>query len=213
VFSAKKRYSRPETRNIFLVGGISVDDVAPVDQEAEVSQKKNLIRGVLAGVAGGLAASWLMNEFMAAPGSRLRRPVRSEEERRSGNTHANDVKDAKEDTTTKTADTIVERTNGGQPLSLQEKQKAGPVIPYAVGAVIGGVYGGLAEYSSAITSGFGTSFGSSLYGAADVLPVPALSLPLSPGERRATARISPFAAHAVYGVTTELVRRIVRAIL
>ena len=84
---------------------------------------------------------------------------------------------------------------------------------YAFGALTGGLYGGLAESSSTVTSGFGTSFGGVLFSGADLLAVPALHLAPSPASQPASALASPFAAHVVYGTTTELVRRILRSLL
>jgi putative membrane protein len=155
-----------------------------------MSKQKSLWRGVLAGIAGGLAAAWMMNEFM-------QQAVQSDEENRQQQAHRDEPK---EDATMKAADDIAHTTTG-QHLSYPEKEKAGPMVHYAFGALTGGLYGGLAEYSSVVTSGFGTSFGGILFSSADFLAVPA------------SAQASPFAAHIVYGVTTELVRRILRMLL
>jgi putative membrane protein len=164
-----------------------------------VAMKKDtsLVRGILAGMAGGLAAAWMMNEFMAGPGRKLQQSVQSDE--------------PKQDATMKAADAIV-HTATGEHLSRAEKEKGGPIVHYAFGALTGGLYGGLAEYSSAVTSGFGTSFGGILFSGADLLAVPAFKLAPSPADQPASALASPFAAHIVYGVTTELVRRILRAL-
>jgi putative membrane protein len=82
-------------------------------------------------------------------------------------------------------------------------------VHYAFGALSGGLYGGLAEYSSTVTSGFGTGFGGALFSTTDLLAVPVLNLGPSPSDQPAT----PFAAHIIYGATTEFVRRILRSIL
>jgi putative membrane protein len=155
-------------------------------------------KGILAGMAGGLAAAWVMNVFMAGPGQSLQPAAPSDE--------------PKEDATMKAADAIA-HTATGEHLSYQEKETAGPLVHYAFGALAGGVYGGLAEYSSTVTSGFGTSFGGVLFSTADMLAVPALKLAPSPAQQPASAQASPFAAHVVYGATTELVRRFVRMLL
>ena len=97
--------------------------------------------------------------------------------------------------------------------SRLEKEKGGPIVHYAFGALTGGLYGGLAEYSSKVTSGFGTSFGGVLFSTADFLAVPALNLAPSPSDQPASALATPFAAHIIYGATTEFVRRIVRRML
>jgi putative membrane protein len=129
-----------------------------------MGKQKNVVRGILAGMAGGLVAAWVMNQFMAGPGQKL----------------------PSEDAT----------------------GEGGPVVHYAFGALTGGVYGGLAEYSSKVTSGFGTSFGGVLFSTADLLAVPALNL-----APPTSALATPFAAHIVYGATTEFVRRILRGLL
>jgi putative membrane protein len=162
-----------------------------------MGKQKSVVRGVLAGMAGGLAAAWVMNQFMAGPGKKLQQAHSSE---------------PKEDATMKAAEAIVHTTTGDH-LSRAEKEKDGPIVHYAFGALTGGLYGGLAEYSSKVTSGFGASFGGAVFSTADLLAVPAFNLAPSPADQPASAMASPFAAHIVYGATTELVRRILRSLL
>jgi putative membrane protein len=175
-----------------------------------MSENKHPIRGILAGVAGGLVAAWVMNEFIAGPGKQLKQAVQTPEENRADQQAE---QNPQPDATMKTADVIAATVTGGQHLTWAQEQAGGPIVHYAFGALMGGLYGGLAEYSSIVRSGFGTTFGSVLFTGADILAVPALHLapPLSdtPTETLAT----PFAAHLVYGATTELIRRIVRAII
>jgi len=174
-----------------------------------MSKQKSVLKGVIAGMVGGLAAAWVMNEFMAGPGQTLQQAVQSDEENWRQQAHS---PAPKEDATMKAADAIV-HTSTGEHLSRAEKEKAGPVVHYAFGALTGGLYGGLAEYSGMVRSGFGTGFGGALFSTADLLAVPALKLGAWPGDQPASAQASPFAAHVVYGVTTELVRRMVRMLL
>lgn len=174
-----------------------------------MGKQKSVVRGVLAGMAGGLAAAWVMNVFMAGPGQKLQQAVQSDEENRQQQAHSSEPK---EDATMKAADGIVYAVTGNH-LSPSEKENGGPIVHYAFGALTGGLYGGLAEYSSTVTSGFGTSFGGVLFSGADLLAVPALHLAPSPASQPASALASPFAAHVVYGTTTELVRRVVRKLL
>lgn len=159
----------------------------------------------MAGIAGGLVASWVMNKFMAGPGEKLEESVRGESSQKQQNTE-------EEDSTMKAADAIVEITTGGRHLSYEERKKGGPVVHYAFGALVGGVYGGVAEYSTAARAGLGTIFGSLLFVAADLTAVPAFHLSDSPTKQPASALINPFAAHLVYGSTTEVVRRTLRAV-
>ena len=118
----------------------------------------------------------------------------------------------KEDATMKTADAIVSAVTGGRHLSLEAKQKGGPIVHYAFGALMGALYGMGAEYSSTVRSGFGTAFGSALFAGADLWAVPALGLSGSSSDAPISSLATPFSAHLVFGATTEGVRRLLRAI-
>ena len=133
-----------------------------------MAKQKSLMRGMLAGMAGGLAAAWMINEFFAGPSQKREQPVTIDAE-------------------------------------LQE-EKTAPLTHYAFGVLTGGIYGGLAEYSGVVRSGFGSSYGGVLFSTA----APVFGLPSLPTEQPAS---TPIAAHVVYGVTTEVVRRVVRALL
>jgi putative membrane protein len=174
-----------------------------------MAKQKSVVRGILAGMAGGLAAAWMMNVFMAGPGQTLQDAVQSDEENREQQAHSSEPK---EDATMKAADVLAETATGSH-LSRAQKETAGPIVHYAFGALTGGLYGGLAEYSSKVTSGFGTSFGGVLFSTADMLAVPVLNLGPSPSDQPASALATPFAAHIIYGATTEFVRRILRFLL
>jgi hypothetical protein len=159
--------------------------------------------GIAAGVAGGLFASWVMNVFMERANGHS-----SKEQNRAAHRQK-----PTEDATMKTADAIVSMVTGGRHLSFEERQTGGPIVHYAFGAIMGGLYGALAEYSPASTAGFGTAFAGALFAGADLVAVPALKLPGSAAEAPASTLVTPFAAHLVYGVATEGVRRVVRAVL
>src|SRR3954447_3871200 len=179
----------------------------------------HLGRGMLAGVAGGLVASWIMNVFIEGAGPKITHAVENmqgekrDEERDDQHDQAAHDQEPKEDATMKAADAIVSTVTGGQHLSWEEKQKGGPVVHYAFGALMGGVYGALAEYSPAVRAGFGTGFGSALFAGADMVAVPALRLSGSSADAPVSTLATPFAAHLVYGAITEGVRRAVRALM
>lgn len=170
--------------------------------------EKNIMRGVLAGVAGGLAASWVMNEFSATVGEKVAETVETPEEQKELKARSDG-----EDATMKAADRIVETVTGGRHLTHEQRETGGPIVHYAFGALAGGVYGALAEYTDAARAGFGTTFGGVLFASADLLAVPAFKLGGWPNEYPASSLVSPLAAHMVYGMTTELVRRVVRRVL
>ena len=169
---------------------------------------KSILRGTLAGIAGGLVASWVMNEFMAGAGEALTNAVETPAEKRFLKEHSDG-----EDATMHAADRIAEIATGGQHLTHAQRVKAGPFVHYAFGAIAGGVYGALAEVTPAVTSGFGTSFGSVLFTGADALAVPTLKLSMPLKETPPSSLAAPLAAHIVYGLSTELIRRFVRKLL
>src|ERR1700733_2321296 len=67
---------------------------------ARMAKQKSLLRGVLAGMAGGLAAAWVMNEFMAGLGQKLQQAAQTAEENPQQDTHSDELK---EDATMKAA--------------------------------------------------------------------------------------------------------------
>jgi uncharacterized membrane protein YagU involved in acid resistance len=152
---------------------------------------------------------------MSGPGKKLKHAVQSDEQNWQDDLEEVEAvsKGPREDATMKAADAIVTVVTGGRHLSWEEKEKAGPLVHYAFGTLMGGLYGGLAEYSPSVTAGFGTTFGGVLFGGADLLAVPALKLSSPEANAIGRALVSPFAAHVIYGATTELVRRASRSIL
>lgn len=175
-----------------------------------MSSARKLTRGMAAGLAGGLAASWVMNEFLSGPGQKLQEILQSTEQNAQQSIQG---QEPQENSTMKTADAIASTVSGGRHLSWEEKQKAGPVVHYAFGGLMGAIYGGLAELWPGVRSGFGTTFATALFAGADLIAVPVLNLGPPPDEQPAGAQASHLAAHLVYGISTELVRRAARAIL
>jgi uncharacterized membrane protein YagU involved in acid resistance len=169
------------------------------------SQKEpSLTRGVLAGIAGGLAAAWVMNQFFVG----LTKATEAIQ-KQHGEQHNQEQKE--EDSTVKVADAIAS-TVTGRHLTKEEKEVGGPIVHYAFGSLMGGLYGGLAEYSAASRIGFGTVFGSALFAGADGIVVPALGLSKPVTEQPLSNHASHWVAHMIYGATVELVRRGLRQI-
>lgn len=170
----------------------------------------HLGRGIVAGIAGGLIASWVMNEFMEKLGPPIREAVHGDAPNRQNQSQVGERPD---DATMKMADTVVSVVTGGRHLSHEGKEKGGPVVHYAFGAIMGGIYGAIAEEVPSATAGWGTGFGAALFTGADMVAVPALNLSGSSVDQPASSLATPFAAHLVYGATTETVRLLVRALL
>ena len=171
----------------------------------------HLARGIVAGIVGGLVASWVMNQFMENLGPQLQKAVEKEDAERKPQPPESGEKP--DDATMKTADAVVSAVTGGRHLSHEEKEKGGPIVHYAFGALMGAVYGAVAEEMPTAKIGFGTAFGAALFTGADLVAVPALNLSQSSGDEPISSLATPFAAHLVYGAATEAVRRLVRALL
>jgi uncharacterized membrane protein YagU involved in acid resistance len=163
-----------------------------------------ITRGMLAGAIGGLVASWVMNIFITGA-MKLQQDMKSPAEKAAEEAQQATQQDS-EDSTQKVADAVTWLVTG-QHLSKEGKQKGGPIVHYAFGTVMGALYGTLAELSDNARAGAGTAFGTGLFIAADEVMVPALVTGQFPTKEPASSQLTHFAAHLVYGATTELLRR------
>jgi hypothetical protein len=178
------------------------------------ARSKRVLRGTLAGIAGGLAASWVMNVFITSLGGKITQSLMSDKDKLQQQLKQKQKQqnpEPEEDATMKAAEGIVHAVTRGRHLSLEERKQAGPVVHYAFGALVGGLYGALAECTEWTSVGFGTVFGALLFATADLAAVPAFGLGPSVTEQPLATQAAPLAAHLVYGATTDLVRRAIRA--
>jgi putative membrane protein len=179
--------------------------------ERRDSDRPHVTRGVVAGIVGGLAGTWAMSEFQAW----WSRAVEGVEPQSSGGQH--DARDWQEIIEGQNANEIVAQTVAtttiGRPLNRRELGVAAPVVHYTFGAMLGGFYGGLAETSPSTTSLCGAAYGTAVWAAADEIAMPVLGLSHRTDAQPIERHLHSFAAHIVFGVATELVRRGVRAAL
>ena len=157
------------------------------------NRKPKVYKGMIAGAIGGLAASWIMTRFQLLIARAL---GQSEPHEGQG-----------EDATVKTAEKISSDLLGHE-LSPEEKESAGPLVHYAYGTGIGALYGGLAQRSEITKAGFGSSYGAAAWAFGDEIAVPGLGLGKKPAEIPLSQHFQTLAAHLVYGVTLEGVRRL-----
>jgi uncharacterized membrane protein YagU involved in acid resistance len=162
----------------------------------------DIMKGLLAGVAGGLLASFLMEQFQAA-WSAVSESIQPSKKRAGGKS---------EPTTVKAADLISEKVTGHK-VPADYKPIAGQAVHYGMGAASAAAYGVLAEVTPIVTIGDGAAFGTGVWLLADELAVPAAGLSKSPKEFPLTTHIYALASHLVYGWITETVRRAVRRAL
>ncbi len=154
--------------------------------------------GTLAGALAGVVGAWAMDVYWSAI-ARLK-------ERSSAQTEP-----LSDDDATVRAASAVSRKILGRGLTKDEKEVAGPAVHFAMGALSGGLYGLLAELVPRLRRDRGLALGSALWLAADEMAVPLLRLSKSPAHYPLSSHAEAFGAHITYGVTTDLVRRVIRA--
>jgi hypothetical protein len=169
------------------------------------TDEAKILKGMLAGAVGGLVASWTMNEFQKVWAAAEKRITGGKQGQDEGQQNTEDAEDA----TMKTADRMSQALQGRH-LTGEEKKKAGPVVHYAFGALMGAVYGASVEVNPAANALAGIPFGAILFAAADEVVLPVLGLSDKPAAYPLSTHVYGLMSHAVYGVTTETVRRIVR---
>jgi putative membrane protein len=154
-------------------------------------------KGLLAGFAGGLAASWAMGQTNGL----LLKLMRNKPMQQEG-----------EDSTEKTAK-AVSRGLLGRELTEDQAKAAGPVVHYVFGSSAAALYGAATEYAPAATAGFGLPFGAAVWLGAHVIAVPALGLSPPVTQSPPSTEVAELLAHLLYGGVTELVRSRVRRLL
>lgn len=170
----------------------------------------NPIAGMVSGLVGGLVASWTMTQFQAL-WSKVAADYHSDS---SGGHHdARDWQERGEDAnaTELAAQAVATRTIH-RPLTKQELKVAAPAVHYGFGAAMGALYGALSEFAPETRALEGAAFGSAVWIGGDEIAVPWLGLSKSADEYPLELHAQAFTAHLVYGVTTEFVRRGLRAL-
>jgi putative membrane protein len=170
--------------------------------------QRSVAKGVAAGIAGGLVASWTMNQFQAAwstvvadyrsPSAGGKEDARDWQERSEG---INATEIAAQHVATRT----IERR-----LTRDELSVAAPLVHYGFGAAMGALYGGVAAVTPAVRACAGTGYGTAVWVGADEIAMPLLGLADPEADRPVEMHAQAFAAHLVYGLTLELVWRALR---
>jgi hypothetical protein len=190
-----------------------------------VNGDANLWKGLVAGLAAGLVASWTMNQFQAAwtrvaegfeksHGAQSMQPSDgpNPDEQPDSAASGEEEKEEQDDATVETAK-VISKTVFGHELQESEKEPAGAAVHYAFGTATGGFYGAMAEIAPQVTAGAGIPFGAVFWVVADEAAVPLLGLAKGPTQYPISTHVYSLAAHLVYGLTAELGRRAVRHVL
>ena len=180
---------------------------------------RDLVKGAVAGLVGGLVASWTMNQFQAAwskAAEGFEKPHGAQSMQPSDAPAAaqstDQSKEDQDDATVKAARAISEGVFGHK-LKESEKKPAGAAVHYAFGTATGGLYGAAAEIAPEVTTGLGLPFGVAFWMVADEGAVPLLGLSKGPTEYPVSTHAYALASHLVYGLTAEVTRRAVRNVI
>jgi uncharacterized protein DUF1440 len=176
--------------------------------------KRSVWGGALAGLAGGIAASFAMNRVHALwtrldagePASRRKEEQGGQIEKGRQQRQGADRDEGS--STEKAAGDLAGRF--GVELDDAERKRLGTVLHYAFGATVGAFYGAAAELSPRVTAGGGIPFGAAVWLAADEVGMPAMGFARRPADQPLNVHLQSLADHAVYGGVTELVRCLFR---
>jgi len=192
------------------------------NKQTGANRDGDVMKGLAAGIAGGLVAAVAMNQFQ-----KLLCKLTNSDERSHGAQSlqqgsprhgiARELKkrgkdDAEDDAAGRLANAVSVGVSGRE-LTEKEKEVGGTALHYAYGISMGAVYGAAAEFSSEVTVGAGMPFGALIWIGVDEGVVPLLGLSKSATEYPLPIHAYALASHLFYGLTTEAVRRAVRNVL
>lgn len=185
-------------------------------RQTAMNTEPDVLKGVVAGTIGGVVASWVMDEFQAV-WIKATEPIKysqgngSNESSSSiqGKEQSQDESEEQEPATVMAAEMISEKIFGHQ-LAKGKKKIAGVAVHYATGAASGAIYGAAAEVVPNITVGAGIPFGTAVWLVVDETAVPLLGLSKGPTAYSLSTHIYALASHFVYGLATDMTRRVLR---
>lgn len=166
------------------------------------------IKGAVAGAIGGAAGAYTMELFQDW--------WNGAEQRLAPKRQAHAAKDTAEKSdepaTVKVANRISKKTLDTE-VPDEYKPAAGEAIHYSTGATIGAIYGFVAEVLPPARMFNGLLMGAIVWWTADNMAVPAQGLGKKPAQTPPSKHAYALSSHLVYGVTTELVRTVVRMVI
>ncbi len=163
--------------------------------------KPDLLKGAIAGIAGGLLASLIMEQFQAL-WSKAATAAQGQSKESS----------EKKPATVKAANAVTQKLTGHN-VPTDKQELAGEAVHYTMGVTSGAIYGLASELIPLSTFGQGAGFGAAVFLLADEVSVPGLGLSQPPNKMPITTHIYGLVSHLVYGWTTEVVRSAVRKAL
>jgi putative membrane protein len=157
--------------------------------------KRSVWKGIVAGAVGGLAASFVMNQFQRG-WSKIAERSNPEDQ----------IQMNRDDpSTVKGADKLYVAFRG-EHIPEDKKEKYGNLLHYATGVLAGMGYGVLSDFKPRTRAGFGSAFGSVLFVGADEIAVPLAGLSKGPKEYPVKTHVYALLSHLVFGSALEATR-------
>lgn len=200
----------------------------------------DILKGMAAGMVGGLVGSLVMNQVHSvsralqrvsgysgngvarqrvgdppsATGRRAPANGRGKSKGQGKGSRASGVEDggegaSEESATVRTAQMVSRRLTGRE-LGFRQERWGGQIAHYGFGMIMGAIYGGLTEVLPKTTKAFGLPFGIAVWLFGDELMLPLLGLGRKPTQVPIGLHAESFAAHLVFGLTSDTVRRLLR---
>jgi hypothetical protein len=165
------------------------------------AQSRELWNGLISGLIGGLAATFVMTQYQVNSTKLINR-LRHEQPQQGGS----------ESTTAVVADKITEAIAGSR-IPPERRNLAGNLVHYGFGTLMGATYGVLNEVLPATNAGRGLAYGAALWAAADEVALPATGLAKWWPEYPIHVHANALGAHLAYAATLDGLRRAVRSLL
>lgn len=156
---------------------------------------------VIAGLAGGLIASYAMERFQRALGR-----ISPDLGGAPGGGGQQYRKPQSEPSTYVAAD-VVAKATAGQNVPRADKPAAGAAIHYAFGGAVGAIYGAATARTPDIAAWGGVPFGATVWLIADEMGMPVAGLAKAPSDYPLKDHATSLASHLLYGAATEAIRR------
>jgi uncharacterized membrane protein YagU involved in acid resistance len=171
-------------------------------------------QGVLAGAAGGFVAAWAMEQVQQrlshAVGDRADHAQRASGRARAWDARTQDQLSGQPRSATEQAVLAGSRATGVH-FDPSARASTAQALHYAFGLGAGAAYGALADVDPRVTRMGGLAFGLAVWASADEVSAALARLAPDPADRPPLAHAYSLLSHAVYGLTTEAVRKTVRA--
>ncbi|MGI4829093.1 MAG: DUF1440 domain-containing protein [Janthinobacterium lividum] len=172
------------------------------------SRKKSILRGFVAGAAGGAMGTVALNFFQKGSIEATRAVEANVGNGETYTKQQENLLDTFEQAHVRTAETVASAV--GTHIPPNSSETTALITEFAFGILCAGVYGALAEYVPAVTAGFGTVYGAALFTGASEAVLPAIKFVPPPTDRTPVQHLGGLAGNVVYGAVTEGIRILFR---